>query len=48
MLCPYCKEYDLEKVDEYQPWYEDYYICTGCDSTYTVHEVEKVLTENGI
>ena len=36
--CPHCQKGTLELVKAYEPWYDNYLICTKCDSTYNIDE----------
>jgi len=39
MLCPHCKEADLEEVKGDIPWTIDHLQCPNCDSTYNKEEL---------
>lgn len=36
MDCEICNKGTLELIPEVFPWHDDYYICSTCESTFTV------------
>ncbi len=36
MICPHCKEGELEYISGVEPWSTEHYQCNRCDSTYCI------------